>query len=98
MLKVTHQGQHGVDTLAACTQTDSPGGSAGDLDAVGRCAASMYQCRSNYQCVEGRQRCDGVAQCSDDTDELLCRTYELSRLRVVRYTLRYYIALFWPTL
>ena len=43
-----------------------------DCFIAGVCTVDQFQC-FNRQCVDRTQRCDGVWNCQDKTDELECR-------------------------
>lgn len=39
---------------------------------VDPCKSTQFMCRSS-QCIDKEQRCDGLAQCLDGSDEAGCR-------------------------
>lgn len=52
------------------------------------CEFPRFRCHDGYGCVEAAEKCDGVSQCSDESDEKACRKFLLgfqSRVQTCNY-------------
>jgi hypothetical protein len=69
--------RHVADFSHFCVSSESP--LSNDSSNLASCFSwGLFWCDDGHNCFSAEQRCDGVAHCKDETDELFCGASEFS--------------------